>query len=231
MTDSIENAEVVTYPRDLVFAAACAAQRMNGEYVKRTAPQYKDTTNTANKTKLPNSTLMKAILSSGGEDILKEDYEYSQLVRDHFCSLISSIFDGSAKDFVRLAVEAATIESVTLSGQIFGVIASLPSVYEYNIRRKKEREELSEYIEGSTPLNANIEDSVKLNITVIDTKFNKRFNTNAVNGVINNTDCKQVVFFFIKKSLVKGKTYNITGRIKNKNQQTTQLHRVYVFKS
>jgi hypothetical protein len=230
-----ENKETtVSYSRDLVLAAACAAQRINGKYVKRDSPQgfrgfrysAPEKKPNANSTKLPNRTLMKAMLESDRSDILPEDYAEAEAVRTYFCSMITLVFSGDARDFIKAAVDVATSDEIPEMGQMFGVAASLPSIYKQNIKRKIERDYLQSFINDSTPLTGHLGETVKLNVTVLDSIYKDRFGSNAVNALVNNMPDHHVVFFFDRNKWIKGNIYNMSGRIKAKHQQTTQLHYV-----
>jgi hypothetical protein len=224
----VENA--ILYPRQDVFAAAVAAQRINGEYVKRTDSQkfttriQKPQRTDAYGTKLSNGSMMKVILASDRSDILSEDYERAETIRDYFCSMITLVFEGTAKDFIKTAVDAATSEEISESGNMLMLVSSLPSVYERNIKRNAEREHLSKLIESSVPLSNNIGESVKLHVTVVDSIYKERFGSYAVNAIVTGTN--QLVFFFDRHEWVKGSKYNLSGRIKSKINKTTQLHYV-----
>jgi len=228
--------EPILYSRDLVFAAACAAQRINGEYVKRTDTQFSgngfrsakaiSTAAESNATKLYNSALMKALLASDRSDILPEDYERGEEVRSHFCSMLVFVFEGTARDFIKDALAAAIAEEIPNAGKMFGIVASLPSVVDRNVRRRVEREALNALISQSTPIDGNLEETVKFNVTVVDSVFKERFGSSAVNVKVNNVLGNHILFFFDKKTWTKGCKYNISGRIKNKLNQITQLHYV-----
>jgi hypothetical protein len=233
-----KTAEVVDpkfYSRDVVFAAAVAAQRINGEYVKRTNTQsyYRGSYGNPNPpkqdpndTKLPNGSMMKVMLASDRSDITPEDYERGEEIRQYFCSMITLVFEGTAKDFIKAAVEASTTEEIPEAGPMIMLVASLPSIYDRNIQRNKERVALSDKTQNSIPLDQGIGENVKLNVTVLDSIFKERFSSNAVNAMVNNILGNRVVFFFDRKTWTKGHTYNLSGRIKSKGNQTTQLHYV-----
>ena len=227
----------ILYPRDIVFAAACAAQRINGEYVKRADANYGakygfrnpkaiSTSVESNATKLYNSAIMKILLASDRSDILPEDYSRAEEVRSHFCSMITLIFSGDARDFIKDAIEASVAEEIPNAGKIFGIVASLPSIFEKNTKRSIERATLNEMIAESTPIEGMIEEPVRFNVTVIDSIYKERFGSRAVNVKVNNVSGNHVLFFFDKKEWTKGNKYNISGRIKNKQNQITQLHYV-----
>jgi hypothetical protein len=239
MKSVAEIADPIFYDRADVFAAAVAAQRINGEYVKRTVsspygfrrsrypvcypnkPQIDP-----NSTKLPNGSMVKIMLAADRSDITPEDYERGEEIRAYFCSMITLVFSGDAKDFIKAAVEAATEEQIPEAGKMIMLIASLPSVYERNIKRNKEREELSTLTQNSIPLTESIGTNVKLKITVIDSIFKERFGSYAVNAFVNNIPGNRMIFFFDRTNFKKGETYNISGRVKSKGNQTTQLHYV-----
>jgi hypothetical protein len=225
----------ISYPRDLVFATACAAQRINGQYVKRPFipfsryyPVYVPVAKRVepSDTMLYNAALMKSILASDQSNILPEDYEYAELVRNYYCSKIAYVFGGEAGDFLKNAVDAASTEEIATGEKLFGLTASLPSCYANNVKRDLERNNLRELTDNSIALDAEIGQLVILNVKIVDAIFKEKWQSNAVNALVNNVSGNRMVFFFSKHSWTKGNTYNVSGTIKNKGNQTTQLNRV-----
>lgn len=219
------------YSRDRVFAAACAAMRINGEYVKRSnnnARYRVENRPDANATKLPNGSIMKVLLASeDGNNILPEDYEKGEEVRTYFCSMVHLIFSGDAREFIKEAVNASTCDEIPENSTLLMLIASLPSCYEKNIKRQRDRESLRELTENSAPLSEQVGQTVHKSVIIVDSIFKKRFSSYAVNALVNDSDgTTHIVFFFDRNVWTKGETYKLSGRIKSKGPYSTQLHYV-----
>jgi hypothetical protein len=204
----------VMYTRKDVFAAACAAFRINGEYIKNTFGSA--------KSKLPNGLIMKAILSGDHSDILPEDYEFGNTILTYFSSLITLIFSGDAREFLTKAVEAAATEEFSSNSQLIMVVASLPYTYEKNKQREEKRAIIDSYIASSTPVPyAQTGVWIATRGKVIDSIYKKRFGSNAVNVLIDN---KHVVYFFDGHSNWSvGEIYNFGGLVRNVNSHTVHL--------
>lgn len=227
------------FPRDKVWGAAVASQRVNGEYVKRlNTTVYRGRSRYRysapipppvvgpNKSKLANVALMRIMLDNDSVDVTPEDYEKAEVIRAYYCSMITLVFSGDARDFVKNAVDAATTEEIPERGSLFPLIASLPSVYATCMIRNEQRNKLRNYSDNSIPLDEAEAHSVHLNVTILDCIFKDRFGSNAINALVNNIPGQRVVFFFDRTPFVVGESYNISGLIKKKGNQTTQLHYV-----
>lgn len=218
------------YTRNDVFAAAVAAQRINGDYIKKKFIPVVE--NKENSTKLSNGALMRIILASGKTDILPEEYETAETIRQYFCSLVTLVFEGTAREFIKAAVDASTTDEITDGSPMFMLVASLPSVYAKNLQRQQEREALTNAIQNSTPLHeVSYGTIVKLEGTVIDSIYKQRFGSNAVNVLVEDEHGKHVVFFFDRDNWNKGGKYKFSGRVKNVGNQTVQLHYVRLDKN
>jgi len=197
--------EEKVYPQEQVWAAAVAAQRINGGYFKREKIVYfvnhhKWGNTASNKSnKLSNISLVRSILQSDQSNITPEDFIEGQKIREYFCGLISLVFTGEARNFLKLAACAAGQKEFSLFEKNFPLIVSLPDAYAKNIARAKVRETLAIVENESSPYVAS-----KLNhifndvITVLDCKYNKRFiNPYAVNAItISSNENKSLVYFY-----------------------------------
>ena len=109
------------YPTDLVFAAACAADRHNqGTYVSVSE-------SSADRTKPTNKSLMLKFLTNTLE-ITEQDYTKANLVRMHYQGLTFKLLGGKLlSDFDSKALDLASSE--TVSDRDISVIAYLPVGY------------------------------------------------------------------------------------------------------
>lgn len=231
------------YNRDDVWAAACAAQRINGEYVKRQGELVKmrerqatisgrKIENDPTGNKLTNVALMRILLGGDMKDITPKDREKGEETRRYFVSLFSLAFTGDLIDFYKSAIMAANLEEVADADKAMPLIACLPSSYERDESRRLDRDKLDSISMNSVPLSAAIGDTVQLEFTVVDCIFKPKFGTYAVNGTTMDDGNFHLVFFFEKgTNWPVGSVRHVSGRIKSIKGNTTQLHYVRELKN
>ena len=207
----------VNYNADDVWSAACAAQRINGSYIKLSVVSESDPATT----KLSNRMLVEQLLAdlSG---ITDEDREQGVKVRAFYQAYTFKILQGKQlSDFDNTAMLIANREVITGNYDV-AVIASLPSCYERGVVRQSADQRVN-FATGGFIGKAN--DKVTASIEVLKSVFSMKWNTNYVTGI---TSDDQVVFFAYKESLDIGKVLNINGTVKAHRDNSTQLNRVKV---
>lgn len=144
------------FPYTQVWAAILAAHRINnGEYVKRNLKRY-DNNKLSSDNKLTNLAIMKIILNDPTQsDITTEDYEKAKILHNHISSLAGLIFSGQARDYVKAAVQAASLIEIDINGMEIPLIASFPDSYNKNHIREDRRAELVKLENGSIPFRLN----------------------------------------------------------------------------
>ena len=207
----------VNYNADDVWSAACAAQRINGSYIKLSVVSESDPATT----KLSNRMLVEQLLAdlSG---ITDKDREQGKKVRAFYQAYTFKILQGKQlSDFDNTAMLIANREVITGNYDV-AVIASLPSCYERGVVRQSADQRVN-FATGGFIGKAN--DKVTASIEVLKSVFSMKWNTNYVTGI---TSDDQVVFFAYKESLDIGKVLNINGTVKAHRDNSTQLNRVKV---
>jgi hypothetical protein len=207
----------VNYNADDVWSAACAAQRINGSYIKLSVVSESDPATT----KLSNRMVVEQLLAdlSG---ITDEDREQGKKVRAFYQAYTFKILQGKQlSDFDNTAMLIANREVITGNYDV-AVIASLPSCYECGVVRQSADQRVN-FATGGFIGKAN--DKVSVSIEVLKSVFSMKWNTNYVTGI---TSADQVVFFAYKSDLPIGKMFDIYGTVKAHRDNTTQLNRVKV---
>jgi len=208
---------VVNYNADDVWSAACAAQRINGSYIKLSVVSESDPATT----KLSNRMIIEQLLAdlSG---ITDKDREQGVKVRAFYQAYTFKILQGKQlSDFDNTAMLIANRDVITGNYDV-AVIASLPSCYERGVVRQSADQRIN-FATGGFIGKAN--DKVNASIEVLKSVFSMKWNTNYVTGI---TTDDQVVFFAYKEALDIGKVLEIQGTVKAHRDNSTQLNRVKV---
>jgi len=208
---------VVNHNADDVWSAACAAQRINGSYIKLAMISESDPA----VTKLSNRMIVEQLLADTFL-ITDEDREKAVKVRSFYQALTFKILQGKKlNDFDNNAMVLANRDTITSTYDI-AVIASLPSCYERGVVRQSADQRISFATGGYI---GKINDKVTTSIEVLKSVYSQKWMTNYVTG-INGDD--QVVFFPYKEALQVGDVLVINGTIKGHRDNSTQLNRVKV---
>ena len=203
---------VLNFNADDVWSAACAAQRMNGNYIKAIAPGVEQQTNRQIVENLLTDTF----------SITDEDREQGLKVRAFYQALTFKILQGKQlSDFDNTAMLIANREVITGNYDV-AVIASLPSCYERGVVRQSADQRINFATGGFI---GKVGDKVKLEIEVIKCTYSQIYNVFFVTGISTND---QPVFFSYKEKVPTGDTMNIAGTVKAHRDNITQLNRVKV---
>jgi hypothetical protein len=207
----------LNFNADDVWSAACAAQRINGAYVKLSMLSESD----KGLNKLSNRQLVESLLVDTF-NITDEDREQGKKVRAFYQALTFKILQGKhLSEFDNNAMVLSNRDVIT-SNYDLAVICSLPSCYERGVVRQSVDQRIS-FAKGG--FIGQVGNKVSTSIEVLRSVYSHSYNVNFVTG-INSDD--QVVFFAYKKELEVGKMFDIYGTVKAQRDTTTQLNRVKV---
>ena len=207
----------VNYNADDVWSAACAAQRINGSYIKLSVVSESDPATT----KLSNRMIVEQLLADTF-NITDEDREQGKKVRAFYQAFTFKILQGKQlNDFDNTAMLIANREVITGNYDV-AVIASLPSCYERGVERQTTEQRVNFATGGFI---GKVSDKVKLEIEVIKCTYSHSYNVFFVTGI---TTQDQPVFFSYKEKVPTGDTMNIAGTVKAHRDNITQLNRVKV---
>lgn len=210
----------ISYSTDEVFAAACAAQRINGEYLKDDKILY-DTDGYVEKVeKIANKKLTSQFLR-GDFDINDEDRALGQEVRQYCNSLTFKILQGKTlSDFEQVMLSVADKETVDSFYEI-AVVSSLPASYE----RYKARAETDRRVRDTNGFVGDMGDRVDLKVNVVKCFYSRNWNVYFITAITENN---KSVFFSSRNQIDIGKSLNVRGTVKSHRDGSSQLSRVKV---
>jgi hypothetical protein len=195
-----------------VWAAACAAQRINGAYLK-IVEEGKNTET--------NRQIMDNFIAN--TDLITEaDREQAELVRTYYKGLTFKILQGKKlNDFDNTAMVIANRDVIESTYDV-AVIASLPSCYERAVKRDTINRKLET---ASGGLVGRVGQKVKVNVEVVRSNYSQQYGVYFVSGV---TTDDQAVFFSYRNGIEPGKLVIAEGTVKRHGENITQLNRVKV---
>jgi hypothetical protein len=206
-----------TYNITDVFAAACAAFRINGSYIKQDEVTFHENgSHTVDK--IANKTLVHQFLK-GAFDLRDEDREMGEKVRQHCNGLSFKIITGKTLSEFEQAMLTIADKETTDSNYDIAVVASLPASYERAQARIQQDAMLRE---KSGTLTDNVGDKVELNIEVVRCNYSNNWDTHFVTAIVDNA----VVFFASRNKLDIGAKLRIKGKVKAHKEDRTQLSHV-----
>jgi hypothetical protein len=208
-----------SYKTETVFAAACAAHRVNSGYFKEDQIKYFND-GEYEVEKVANKKLIHQFLT-GSFEVTQEDVDMANNVRQYCHSLSFNILRGKTlSDFENTMLKIAESEMIDSRYDI-AVASCLPMSYERNQIRIQENIILRE---KSGTLDNNIGDKVQLQVEVVRCNYSKQWNIWYVTGTVDNA----VVFFGYKNKIDSGSIINVKGTVKDHKDDRTQLTRVKV---
>ena len=212
----------VKYSVDNVWGAACAAQRINGSYVKETQYRVDENTNTTVVAKQRNRDIMESILANLAA-LTVEDIAQGQECRKFlqndltFRALKSQIteFDSATSK-----VLAVTEEFDTASHKYeLAVVACLPASHQ----RAVARQETQSRVQATAGTFGREGDKVELDVEVISATYSQNYGIFWVTAI---TQDNRAVFFSYRSKLTTGSLIQIKGTVKAHRDGKTQLTRV-----
>jgi hypothetical protein len=197
---------------DIVWGAACQAQRLNQGYIKVSEDAPAGQTN--------RNLVMQFIADP--TQITPEDIEQGKQARKFFQAFTFKILKGiKLSDFDNTAMLIANRDTIDTNFDI-AILTSLPSSYERGIKRQTVDQRIA-FAKGG--LIGRVTEKVSTSIEVLKSFYSQQWNTNYVTGI---TSDDQVLFFAFKQPLEVGKQFNIFGTVKAHRDNVTQLNRVKI---
>jgi hypothetical protein len=194
----------------VAWAAACAAYRINGGYVK-----WAETTSQKS-----NKEVVRELLQNPTELITEQDRAQGQLVRSYIAKTatmasLRGTLDVWGKEMARVSQLTVIENSYDLN-----VIASMPQTYERHLQRDQVHERLSganrEYV-------ATVGHKLELDVEVLENCYSKKWGTYYVT-VIDTAN--RAWYFAYRSGLKKGEKFTIRGTVKRPADGMVQLNRV-----
>ena len=204
--------KVVSHPALDVWAAACAAQRINGSYIKYEVTQGQRT----------NRDWVLDFLQNSPNLVTDQDREEAEKVQSYFKGLTFKILAGTKlNEFQQTACKVASKE-VIVSNYDISVITCLPDSYERSAKRD-EIDRVIRFADGGYV--GTVGEKISTTIKVLRSIYSTTWRTYYITGI---NDQAQVVFFSYRDTIQSGTTINITGTVKAHRDNSTQLNRVKV---
>jgi hypothetical protein len=205
----------ISYNADDVWSAACAAQRINGAYVKNIAEVAEGQKAETNRQ------IVERFLSDTSL-ITQADRDQAENVRKYYKGFTFKILQGKKlNEFDNNAMVIANRDVITTNYDI-AVIASLPSCYERSVKRDNMNRKLESATGGFI---GRVGDKVQVSVEVVRSVYSQQWNVFFVSGV---TSDDQAVFFSYKQQLLAGSLIVAQGTVKAHRDNCTQLNRVKV---
>ncbi len=208
-----------------VWAAACAAHRVNGGYFKEYAYEWNEVENRNVIAKRKNRDIMMEFLADPTrltvDDVERGEHCRMFLQNDlTFRTLKNKIgeFDAALKKV--LAVQGL-FDSYHHKYEL-AIVACLPQ----SVERSEVRQASEGRVKFATGgLVGEVGDKIDANIEVLNSQYSKQYNVYWVRGI---TEADQAVFFSSKESYEPGTHLSIKGTVKAHKENLTQLNRVKV---
>lgn len=200
-----------------VFAAACAAQRINGSYLKNDDITFHDDgDHTVNN--VANKTLVHQFLK-GELGMTLEDHEMGDKVMQYCRSLTFKLLSDKRLSEFEQAMLTIVEKSTTDSNYDIAVVASLPASYERSLVRAEQNVRLRE---ASGCIDADVGSKVELDIEVVRCNYSNEWNVFYVTAITEGG----VVFFAQSNKIDVDSKVRIKGKVKRHKEDRTQLSHV-----
>jgi hypothetical protein len=207
-----------------VWAAACAAQRINGEYLKEDRNVIGEQGQVLSTTPRNRDVMLQFLHHP--ECLLPEDIaegaECQNFLRN---DLTFRALKGQLNDF-----DQATSKVLAVEDRFFpqkhkyelAVIACLPASRLRNVARQEQQARIKMATGGTVGA---VGDKVAMDIEIFAVTYSRNYNIYWISAV---NDADQPVFFSYRNPLVTGSRASITGTVKGHRDGKTQLNRVKI---
>lgn len=204
-----------------VFAAACAAQRLNKGFFKEDFHRY--VFGGKSEQVLANKNLTVALLKDRAYLVTDRDREEAEAVRGYWQLKLFSVLADTAGPYEKSAVEVAGRETVFESEWFkAGLIASLPSAYERGVRMDRVNE-IKEEAKFNGKHIGTVGGRVEGTVLILNCVYSKTYETYYVTGKVE----ENLVMFASKTKIAEDSEFKIKGRIKqHRDNNVTQLNYV-----
>ena len=211
---------MLNYTADQVWAAACAAYRVNGGYLKH--PEVNDQ---GVITRHTNRDLVRRYLLDAGEHyVTATDRRQGTKCRlDLLKQATMSALRNRATEWDLLTAEMAGLGTVTTDYEV-SVITAMPKSHAQNLTRESVDGRLA-YCD-STPVGP-VNHRVDIVGEVVRSNYSSQYNTHYVTVI---TQDNRQVFFAYRERIEPGANIRICGRVKRHADRATQLSRVKISK-
>jgi len=205
---------------DQVWAAACAAYRINGGYLKQA-----EVTADGKIVRPTNRELVRLYLADdSGQFVTAADRKQGTKCRlDLLKQATMSALRNRATEWDLLTAEMASLGTITTDYEV-SVITAMPKSHAQNLTRESVDTRLA-YCDN-TPV-GRVDERVDIVGEVVRSNYSNQYNTHYVTVI---TDVNRQVFFAYRERIEPGANIRICGRVKRHADRATQLSRVKISK-
>jgi hypothetical protein len=206
----------LNWSADQVWAAACAAYRVNGGYFKQ--PQVTDQ---GVVTRPTNRELVRQYLAEPGV-VTADDVEQGRKCRrDLVNAATMSALKNRATEWTLLSAQMAGLDTITTDYEV-SVITAMPKSHDQTLARESADGRLA-YC-NTEPVGTDNQ-MVTVQGEVVRCNYSAKWNTFYVTAI---TDTNHQVFFAYREGLESGQLIKLRGRVKRHADRATQLSRVKI---
>jgi hypothetical protein len=204
------------HPAERVWAAACAAYRINGGYYK-----YPEVTDEGRITRPSNRELVRLYLADACDHfVTASDYEQGRKCRQDLSNASTlAALKNRLTEWGELSARMASLETVTTDYEV-SVITAMPKSWEQNNLREHTDSRLAHC--DADPV-GRLNERVELSGEIVRSNYSNRFNTFYTTVI---TEDNRQVFFAYREQLSVGQQIRFCGRVKRHADRATQLSRV-----
>jgi len=203
---------------DQVWAAACAAYRVNGGYFKQ--PQVTDQ---GVITRPTNRELVRQYLAEPGA-VTADDLEQGRRCRqDLLKQATMAVLKNQATEWTLLTADMAALDVINTDYEV-SVITAMPKSHSQNLTRESTDGRLA-YC-NTEPVGTDNQ-MVTVQGEVVRCNYSAKWNTFYVTMI---TDANHQIFFAYRETLEPGQLIKLRGRVKRHADRATQLSRVKIHK-
>lgn len=215
----------VQHSVDNVWGAACAAQRINGSYVKETQYQFDEAKQTTVVVKQRNRDIMTDILANPAL-LTVEDIAQGQQCRKFLEQDITlrglkgrlTEFDTAVSKTIAVSESFDTVKHK----YELAVVASLPASHQRSLARQDVDSRVRQTTGGYVGA---VDAKVAFDVEVVSANYSHTYNIFWVTAI---TQDNQAVFFSYRSKLTTGSCIQVKGTVKAHRDGKTQLNRVKV---
>ena len=206
----------LNYPADLVWAAACAAYRVNGGYFKQ--PEFTDQ---GQITRPANRDLVRLYcVDTGLGFITDRDRDQGHKCRQDLVNAATmSALKNQATEWTLLTAKMAALDVIDTDYEL-SVITAMPKSHTQTLARESTDGRLA-YCE-TEPVGT-INQLITVQGQVVRSNYSAKWNTFYVTMI---TDTNHQVFFAYREGLEPGRLVKLRGRVKRHADRATQVSRV-----
>jgi hypothetical protein len=199
---------------DQVWAAACAAYRVNGGYFK-----HAEITDQGVITRATNRELVRQYLAEPGS-VSADDVEKGRKCRQDLVNAATmSALKNRATEWTLLTAKMAALDTITTDYEV-SVITAMPKSHDQTLARESADGRLA-YC-NTEPVGTDNQ-VVTVAGEVVRCNYSTKWNTFYVTVI---TDANHQVFFAYREAVAQGRQITLRGRVKRHADRATQLSRV-----